>query len=85
MWVPCPYTLSRLFTGNDAHIRDDSVSQRGVRRDSGVDDRNANPLTRDAWNGADAEQPGRARPHLVGALDLFDTVIVVRTRESPER
>ena len=73
------------LTGNDAHIRDDSVSQRGVRRDSGVDDRDANPLTRDAWNGPMPSSPDVPARTWSAPVDLFDTVIVVRTRESPER
>ena len=83
---PVPVGIrGRRITGHEAHIRDNLAAQRGVRGDARVDDRDANALAGYARDRTDAEQPLRAGARLVGAVDLFDTVIAVRTRASPER
>ena len=57
----------RRIAGDEADVGDDLVRQRRVRRDAGVDDRDADALAGDAGNRADAEQAaGDAGAHLIG-------------------
>ena len=58
--------VSRRVARHEADARDDLRRERTVRRDTGVDDRDADPLAVDAGNTREAQKAGRARTRLIG-------------------
>ena len=58
--------VRRRIAGHEADVRDDLLRERAVRRDTGVDDGDADPLAVDARNAREAQKAGRARACLIG-------------------
>ena len=70
--VPWPYgsPVVGAFPRHEIDARDHARVERGVRRDAGIDDRDADAAAVVAGRAEQAEQPARALPHRAGAGHL---------------